>query len=183
MSSSRVNSIGRGARAVPELELRALHANHKPAVESVLRGARVFREEEIRTALDVFDEALRPYEDYHTLGAFLEGSLAGYTCYGPTPMTDGCWHLYWIAVHQAFQRRGIAQALMERVLADCRANAVRLLTLEASGDAPAAAARAFYESVGFREEARVRDFYRPGDDVVHYVVRFTPARAAAGATP
>ena len=50
---------------MPELELRALHANHKSAVESVLRGARVFREEEIRTALDVFDEALRPYEDYH----------------------------------------------------------------------------------------------------------------------
>jgi ribosomal protein S18 acetylase RimI-like enzyme len=158
---------------MPELELRALHANHKKAVESVLRGARVFREEEVRTALDVFDEALRPYEDYRMLGAFLEGSLAGYACYGPTPMTDGCWHLYWIAVHQAFQRRGIAQALMERVLADCHASGVRLLTLEASGDAQAAAARAFYEAVGFREEARVRDFYRPGDDVVHYVVRFT----------
>jgi len=159
---------------VPELELRALHTNHKKAVESVLRGARVFREEEVRTALDVFDEALRPYEDYRMLGAFLEGSLAGYACYGPTPMTDGCWHLYWIAVHQAFQRRGIAQALMERVLADCHASRVRLLTLEASGDAPAAAARAFYEAAGFREEARVRDFYRPGDDVVHYVVRFAP---------
>jgi ribosomal protein S18 acetylase RimI-like enzyme len=159
---------------VPELELRALHSNHKNAVESVLRGARAFREEEILTALEVFDEAVRPYEDYRMLGAFLEGSLAGYACYGPTPMTQGCWHLYWIAVHQAFQRRGIAQALLERVLADCLAGGVRLLTLEASGDTPAAPARAFYEAVGFREEARVRDFYRPGDDVVHYVVRFAP---------
>jgi ribosomal protein S18 acetylase RimI-like enzyme len=159
---------------VPELELRALHANHKSAVESVLRGAGVFRAEEIRTAVEVFDEALRPYEDYRLLGAFLEGSLGGYVCYGPTPMTDGCWHLYWIAVDQAFQRRGIAKALIERVLADCRASGARLLTLEASGDAPAEGARAFYEAVGFREEARVRDFYRPGDDVVHYVVRFPP---------
>lgn len=159
---------------MPELLLRPLRAGHEHAVEEVLRGARVFREEEVETALEVFEESLRPYEDYRIIGAFLESSLAGYICFGPTPMTDGCWHLYWIAVHEVFQRRGVARVLVQKALSVCREEGVRLLTLEASGDTPAAPARALYEALGFREEARVQDFYRPGDDVVHYVVRFTP---------
>jgi ribosomal protein S18 acetylase RimI-like enzyme len=68
----------------------------------------------------------------------------------------------------------VARVLVQKALSVCREEGVRLLTLEASGDTPAAPARALYEALGFREEARVQDFYRPGDDVVHYVVRFTP---------
>jgi ribosomal protein S18 acetylase RimI-like enzyme len=138
----------------------------------VLRAAGPFREEEITTALWVFDQSSRPEEGYFQLGAFCEGRLLGWVCYGPTPMTDGCWHLYWIAVDARQQRRGVARSLLEAVLQHAVQQGVRLLSLEASGAPASAAARAFYAALGFRAEARVHDYYRPGDDLVLFVRRF-----------
>lgn len=156
---------------MPDLRIRALATPDRSAVESVLRAAGPFRAEEIATALWVFDQAQQPGEDYRLLGAFLGADLAGYVCFGPTPMTEGCWHLYWVAVDQRFQRAGVARALLAAVQRECSAARARLLSLEASGAAHSDAARAFYQAVGFREEGRVRDYYRPGDDLVLFVCR------------
>ena len=152
--------------------VRSLRSSDRAAVESVLHAAGVFRDDEIRTALAVFDAADQDF-DYHRLGGFLGDKLLGYVCYGPTPMTEATWHLYWIAVTAEAQRSGVGRALLEAVFAACQSAGARLLTLEASGAPPSSTARAFYTALGFCEEARIRHFYRPDDDVVHFVRRFT----------
>lgn len=47
-------------------------------------------------------------------------------------------------------------------------NVVVVLLVETAGTDDYKIARSFYESVGFVEEARIRDFYSPGEDKVVY---------------
>ena len=132
---------------------------------------RLFRPDEIPVALEVFDEAVRagPRGDpYAALGADVDGRLAGWICWGPTPCTLGTYDLYWMAVDPALQGAGIGTALvleMERRLAGI----ARLIVVETAGRPDYAATRAFYQARGYHPTATIRDFYAPGDDQVVYV--------------
>jgi ribosomal protein S18 acetylase RimI-like enzyme len=52
--------------------------------------------------------------------------------------------------------------------ADARKRGGHHLLAETSGTARYASTRTFYDKVGYSVEARVRDFYAPGDDQVIY---------------
>lgn len=102
---------------------------------------------------------------YYALGAEVDGELVGWICWGKTPCTEGTWDLYWLAVDPAAYRGGVASALvteMERRLA----GVARLISVDTSGRPDYAPTRAFYLSHGYRDVARVPDFYAPGDDQV-----------------
>jgi len=117
-------------------------------------------------ALDVIDEALtRPERrDYQVYGAFDgDGNLAGYICFGPVPMDDDCYDLYWVAVDEKFSRKGIGEKLlgfMEECVSRERA---RCIYVETSSTAPYQAARSFYEKHGYQLVCSLKDFYREGD--------------------
>ena len=131
----------------------------------------LFRPDEIPVALEVFDAAVQAGprgEPYHALGADVDGRLAGWICWGPTPCTLGTYDLYWMAVDPALQGAGIGTALvleMERRLVGL----ARLIIVETAGRPDYAATRRFYESRGYRPTATIRDFYAPGDDQVVFV--------------
>jgi len=46
--------------------------------------------------------------------------VAGYICYGPTPVTEGTWDIYWEAVAHERQGLGIGSKLMAAVLQEIR---------------------------------------------------------------
>ena len=46
--------------------------------------------------------------DYVALGAEVDGRLAGWICWGPTPCTLGTYDLYWMAVDPAARAPGSA---------------------------------------------------------------------------
>jgi len=96
------------------------------------------------------------------------GAVAGYACFGMTPMTKGTWDLYWIAVDPDRQRGGIGRALLEAAEDAVRAEGGRMLLVETAGKASYAATREMYAACGYCEVARVPDFYEPGDDKVIY---------------
>ena len=128
-------------------------------------------------ALEVFDEAVRngPGNTYQILGADVEGRLAGWICWGPTPCTDGTYDLYWMAVDPALQGGGIGTALlveMERRLD----RVARLIVVETAGRQDYAPTRAFYQARGYRATAVIPDFYAPGDDQVVYVKKVSGER-------
>jgi len=100
------------------------------------------------------------------LVAELDGRLAGYVCYGPTPMTAGTWDLYWIVTHPDARKSGVARALVERMEAELRAFGARLIRVETSRLDGYGAARAFYERLDYPVCAVLPDFYRPGDDLL-----------------
>src|SRR5690606_34637559 len=75
-----------------------LGASHRPQLEGMLRATESLNEAEVAVALELIDLTLENpgQSDYRFLLARGPAGLAGYVCYGPTPMTDGTYDLYWL---------------------------------------------------------------------------------------
>ncbi len=95
-----------------------------------------------------------------------DGGPVGVAYYAPERMADGTWNLYMIAVHPNRQRQGRGAALVRHVEQALAARGVRILLVETSGLASFERTRTFYRSLGYEEEARIREFYKSGDDKV-----------------
>ena len=150
--------------------MRPLSRSDRGPIERILRECGAFRDDEVAVALELVDAP--ESEGYEFLVAELEGAVAGYACFGATPMTQGTFDLYWIAVDPKAQGRGIGKALLRGVDEALRERGGRLLLIETASKASYAATRAFYEASGCREVARVPDFYAVGDDKVVYAREF-----------
>ncbi|GBD31741.1 MAG: hypothetical protein KatS3mg081_1484 [Gemmatimonadales bacterium] len=159
------------------LRIGAARARDRDRVAEIVSSTGVFRAAEGAVALEVFDSAVeRPGVDYFALGAFDEADrLVGFACYGPTPCTLGTWDLYWIAVDPAYQRQGTGRALMEACERAIERRGGRMVVVETSSRPDYGPTRAFYRKLGYRETARIPDFYAPGDDLVVYVKPLTPS--------
>ena len=71
-----------------------------------------------------------------------------------------------IAVRPASQGRGRGAAMLRHVEENLRTRDQRLLLVETSGLPQYDRTRAFYVRCGYEEEARVRDYWTAGDDMV-----------------
>lgn len=117
-------------------------------------------------ALDVIDEALnRPEkEDYSVFCAFDDDdSLAGYICFGPIPMTDDCYDIYWIVVDETSSRKGVGGKLLAFMEEFATRDGARRIYVETSSTSPYQPARSFYGKHGYRLVCSLKDFYREGD--------------------
>jgi ribosomal protein S18 acetylase RimI-like enzyme len=150
--------------------LRHLTADDRTRIEEITRLVGVFREEELLVALEVFDEAVRGAagNTYSVLGAQVDGDVAGWICWGPTPCTLGTYDLYWMAVAPEAQGNGIGKALLEEMERRL-AGVARLIVIETAGRPDYAPTRAFYQARGYSPISRIPDFYAPGDDQVVFV--------------
>ncbi|BDP43843.1 hypothetical protein DAETH_38120 (plasmid) [Deinococcus aetherius] len=84
----------------------------------------------------------------------------------PVTATEGTWELLMIAVRPGLQGQGRGGALLRRVEDDLRSQGGRLLLVQTSGTPDFARTRAFYAKSGYEQEARVRDYYAPGVDMI-----------------
>lgn len=160
------------------IRLAALRPDHRHDIETIVRATGVFSEDEVAVALELFDDG---DGDYEFVGAFLNDRLIGYACFGPTPATDRTYDLYWIAVHPDAQRTGAGAALMSEVERQLEGRRARLVVVETSSRDEYTPTRTFYHKRGYQENARLRDFYAPGDDRVILTRRLAaPAPASAG---
>ena len=118
-------------------------------------------------AIELVDLALQPNNpDYKILVADRDGTLVGYVCYGPTPMTEGTYDLYWIASDPTVRGQGIGASLISGMEADLRRQKARIIRVETSATEAYGPTRGFYASMKYTEEARIRDFYKVGDDLI-----------------
>jgi len=90
----------------------------------------------------------------------------GVAYYEPAPATEGAWYLTMIAVLPARQGQGHGTALLGYVECTLKTEGQRLLLVQTSGTPAYARSRQFYAKCGYTEEARVRDYYTLGDDMV-----------------
>ena len=101
--------------------LRPARAHDREGLSALLRADGLFTAEERSVALELIDAALaEPGGEYRVTVAELAGRLIGYLCYGPTPMTEGTWDLYWIATHPEARGQGVARLLIERMEAELK---------------------------------------------------------------
>ena len=153
--------------------LRPVGRAHRARLETLVRDTGLFREAEVRTAVELLDEALDGDDDYRFLGAFDGGELVGYACYGPTPDTVGTFDLYWIAVDKQRQGSGIGTQLVNAVEETLSTVGGRLIVVETSSRSAYDATRRFYEAKGYTKTATIPGYYATGDDLVIYIKDLT----------
>lgn len=96
----------------------------------------------------------------------VKGIPVSVTFCAPEQMTEGTWNLYLIAVHTNYQGKGIGAALMNFIEAKLKMQEQRILLVETSGLDEFARTRNFYAKLAYTEEARIREFYAPGEDKI-----------------
>ncbi|MEL6463097.1 MAG: GNAT family N-acetyltransferase [Cyanobacteria bacterium J06621_15] len=114
------------------------------------------------------------------LGAYFEGTLGenhswvvcedngvvGVAYFAPEQYADGVYNLYFIAVHPKYQGKGYGSAIINYVEKTLKEKDERLLLVETSGLPNFEMTRKFYRKQGYEEEAKIRDYYKPGDDKI-----------------
>lgn len=95
-----------------------------------------------------------------------EGGVLGVAYYQPEHGADAVYDLTMIAVAPAHQGQGRGAALLRHVEEDLRGRGQRLLLVDTSASPQYDLTRAFYRRCGYDEEARIRDYWADGDDLV-----------------
>jgi ribosomal protein S18 acetylase RimI-like enzyme len=81
-------------------------------------------------------------------------------------MTDGTNDLYWIASDPKVRGQGVGAALVSAMEGDLRRKKARLIRVETSAMEAYGPTRGFYQAMRYVEEARFRDFYKVGEDLI-----------------
>ena len=147
--------------------IRPITPDDSAAVVALAVASGLFPEEET----GILDKMLADYfggnaADGHVCVILEEDEQLGVAYYAPVLAADRAWYLTMIAVRRDRQGRGLGSALMRHVEDALRAGGHRLLLVETSALPAFEPTRAFYAKLGYGEEARVRDFYAVGDDMV-----------------
>jgi len=104
------------------MEIRRVAPPDREPLAELLGRIETFSPVEVTCALELIDAALRPNDpDYQVLVAVRDGKVLGYICYGPTPMTEGTFDLYWIASDPQVGGRESARRWSRRWRATCAA--------------------------------------------------------------
>ena len=164
------------------MKIRHVEARDRERIHQILVATNRFTEEEVRIADELVESAVEHPEkgDYvvHVLEEPDSGpskAVQGYVCYGPTPMTDGVFDLYWIAVDLRSQGLGFGQLLLRFVENEVRRQRGRMLLIETSSKESYGPTLRFYQRSGYDEISRIKDFYRIEDDKVVYCKKLTPS--------
>jgi GNAT superfamily N-acetyltransferase len=156
------------------MKIRSMVNKDKSAVMKILKNTPEFTPAEVVLADEVIDSYLfNPVASgYYILVADMDSSIAGYVCYGPTPITESTWDLYWIAVDHTIQGQGIGRQLMEAAEENIKRAGGHLVLVETSSKPGYEKTNLFYQRLGYKLTARIIDFYAVGDDQMIYEKRF-----------
>lgn len=142
------------------------------AVLDIVQTTEMFTPDEVAVAGELIDVYLdQPQQrDYCLVVAENEdGRVVGYMSYGPTPLTEGTYDLYWMAVAKGEQGRGYGRELVSWLEKTVREAAGRMILIETSSQPKYEKTRRFYAGLNYKEVSRIPDFYRSGDDCITYV--------------
>jgi len=152
------------------LKIRLLRREDREPIRRLLVETEVFTDEEIAIALELIDVVLdKPDQKDYIISVYDEGDeVWGYYCIGPTPATEATFDMYWIAVKPAIHGKGIGTKLDEHAVDFIKSRGGKLVIAETSSRPMYAKTRQFYIARRYTELARIRDYYRSGDDLVVY---------------
>jgi ribosomal protein S18 acetylase RimI-like enzyme len=148
------------------IKIRPVSSEDRAALLSLLKNTPEFKPFEVTVAVEVIDCCLHDSKNsgYFILVAEYNGDISGYICYGPTPLTEGTWDMYWEAVEQKKRGLGIGSALTKAAEKEIEKAGGRLALIETSSTPAYEKTRHFHKSLGYEIVARIPDFYSPGDD-------------------
>ena len=158
------------------MKIRPLVEKDRASLLSMLIKTRSFTSAEIDVAMELIDIVLKDqnqkdYQIYCMVDD--QDQPIGYICYGPTPMTQGTFDLYWIAVDPDFQEQGMGSKLLSFLEEVVKAEGGRMILADTSTIPQYEKTQKFYLKNGFQEVARVLDYYHPGNDRITFCKRLT----------
>ena len=147
-------------------------AADRGGVFRILETAGNFTPEEVATALELIDEWLELGEHSGYLTYVMESrdpadgdsEMLGYVCFGPTPLTESTYDLYWIAVDKSKHRGGVGKKLLKFAEEEIARRGGKMLLVETSSQETYGGAIQFYEKTGYELVGKVKEYYKPGDD-------------------
>lgn len=150
------------------ITIRPAVENDRQSLFSLVADISNFNQEEIELAREVIGDALDSEKNgYYLLTAERrDGRILGFICYGPIPISDKRWDLYWIAVDPRQGRSGIGSQLLA-AMENGLGPGMRIY-VDTSSTPGYTAARSFYERHGYHMACTFPDFYREGDDKIVY---------------
>lgn len=158
--------------------IKPLTQGDRATVLRLLRDTDMFTEAEIAVAEEQLDIVLnQPGQKDYDIVVIMDdevvvhddnGRVAGYLSWGPTPLTEGTYDMYWMAVAPDKQGRGYGKRLVGWLEGRVRSEKGRLVVIETSSLPKYNPTREFYLGLGYKETARIPDFYKPGDARVIY---------------
>jgi ribosomal protein S18 acetylase RimI-like enzyme len=152
--------------------IRRMETPDRAAVKGIIASVGNFNQAEIDCALELIDIYLQVKEqkDYRiAVCTDSDSKVRGYVCWGPIPLTQGSYDIYWIATHPDSQGKGLGGSLIAYVENFIREENGRLLFIETSSKESYENTVRFYRRLGFQQTSRIRDFYDVGDDKLIFV--------------
>jgi ribosomal protein S18 acetylase RimI-like enzyme len=148
--------------------IREVKKEDRDTIVCLIRATKNFSDAEVTIAEELIDICTGQPEqkDYFAYIAEVSNAVAGFLLLGPTPATQGTYDMYWIAVDPEFQGQGIAQALDAFAVQFVRERGGYLLIAETSSQPSYERTRAFYIKQRYEVLAHIRDYYKPGDDLI-----------------
>ena len=95
-----------------------------------------------------------------------DSGIQGAAYYAPEVLAGGTWNLYFIGVQPNCQGKGRGTLLLRYVEQHLKERGERLLLVETSGLDSFEQTRTFYRKNGYEQEARIRDYYKAGEDKI-----------------
>lgn len=145
-----------------------------PQIQDITARIDIFGQEEVDSVKEAWLEYrtyASPPDGYYFL-VYRDGDkVLGFTCYGIRYLSQGVYDLFWIAVDPNARRNGVGRELITASEEAVRTMGGRILIAETSGTAEYASTREFYVRMGYENEASIKDFYKPGDDLKIYTKR------------
>ncbi len=151
--------------------IRPMQPADKQPVLALVRATGMFTPAEVDVAEELIDIYLGVPEqpDYRVVVVENERKdVVGYLTWGPTPMAEDVYDLYWMAVAPSEQGKGRGKELVRWLEAEVGTRRGRMVIIETSSQPRYHATREFYVNLGYKEVARIPDYYKPGDDRVIY---------------
>lgn len=160
--------------------IRAVTGSDSSKVREIAIVTGLFDEESWPEVQEIMSASIDD-EDSEHVWIVLESDVGviGAAYYAPEPFAYRMWNLYFLGVMPGNQGAGAGRELVAHVESVLRARGERVLIIETSGMETFTATRAFYRRNGYDEEARIRDFYGPGDDKIVFWKALQPLSGEA----
>jgi ribosomal protein S18 acetylase RimI-like enzyme len=158
-------------------KIRPLVPADREGVIRILESSGNFTADEVATALELIDEWLEGGEESGYLTYVLDPvgedsvGVLGYVCFGPTPLTEWTYDIYWIAVDKSKHRGGVGKTLLKFAEEEVTRREGHLLLIETSSQETYGGTIQFYERTGYELVGKIKDYYKLGDDKLIFAKR------------